>query len=805
MKMFNKLLFIATVFCGTLVFGATSTSPTIASEYTTGVNNATSCKVECPPMKTGYFSRIASFDYQSGSTECYVYSKQSPTKILAKVVNENNFCKGNLINPTKVNEINSTSSTIFRQVSTIKTQVLNSYTGGSGTTFVSLPKYMVAGLMADDEIINIPTSISMAEVQLNSGYTNTPNVVLRTNTGNILDSLGLDRAKYALAGSVTFVIDFLASSNSILMSLQVALFMFSVAMSLGLLLTQKGTKKASQIQDHEDFAEKILFGVVSILVFFLPLNKIATTSGDISQSGYQQLIRPFLYLGVETADKLAITATSSVLKYNFGELGVRSTEDYQQISNALFIFKQKRDFYKNIYENSCLTTYKTEEISNYNKNIGSNLIFPNSEYITVGDNAGALSNRPLDFYNKTFMVSESQITSSNIPSVSFCFMAEKNVIEFNNKISDFESKIKIYEGTGARPLIEKNLKTITELAFKNNAEFGFVSIANLATTTMAFKNFDLFDLNEEDKVKKNIDVQTRQVREATGYEVSNIVEPSDSFISPSQKFNELITQAPLFMLPMASNVKDFVRGMFDPIVGGKDSKDMGGILGSLTSKIRSNPVTDFILSTATNLTVEYFVTIVSLGILLNILMIAPLIAMIGASFLVMAFYFLSIEILYIVIPFASIFAFSTGNLEIIKNLVKQTFILAVKPVLIVVSVLMAMFVYEMFQQLNEVIVTAMFEPLFALSNNLTSTVTLTSNWDNGFNGIKASSIFLFMKSTMLIASSVITIFVCFYLVFNGANIILDILGIKDSGFDTGGVIGDKVEGKQPISKMNTIV
>jgi hypothetical protein len=38
-----------------------------------------------------------------------------------------------------------------------------------------------------------------------------------------------------------------------------------------------------------------------------------------------------------------------------------------------------------------------------------------------------------------------------------------------------------------------------------------------------------------------------------------------------------------------------------------------------------------------------------------------------------------------------------------------------------------------------------------------------------------------------------------------ANIMLDLLGMRDGGFDVGGVIGDKVENKHSVSKMNTVI
>lgn len=65
-----------------------------------------------------------------------------------------------------------------------------------------------------------------------------------------------------------------------------------------------------------------------------------------------------------------------------------------------------------------------------------------------------------------------------------------------------------------------------------------------------------------------------------------------------------------------------------------------------------------------------FATATTLYILTLIVDVAPIIAMMGASFLVMSFYFLSILVLYVVIPFACVFAFSTGELRYYKKLSK---------------------------------------------------------------------------------------------------------------------------------------
>ena len=658
---------------------------------------------------------------------------------------------------------------------------------------------MVAGLIADDTIIDLSSSISANSIILNGGYTNEVNLNFRTGSSVTNEDM-LSRTKNALANSITFVINFLSSSDKIFLSFKVALFLFVGALSVFLIASQKTTKKISQLQDHEDTTEKVFFGLISIVIFFLSLNKVTTIEGQISQTGYQQLIRPLLYLGIDTADKLTETATKSVLKYKFAEVGVVAESDLQSLNDLKYKYIEKRKVADGIKQ-ICFSKYKTDEVGYRTKGIASNYIFPNSEYITTAISNNTLSNNILsgmqiDFYNKAYLKNEADILTNELPSVSYCFKNEKMVNELTAKINDIDIKLKsIMNGGGVDAKIVNNINGITELVYKNIAEFGFAGIGSLATSVMAFNNFSLIQEEIPSEKKSQVyEEKTAKIREASGYEVSSLADGTENVNYIAQNINEMIVQAPLMMLPMAGSLKSFVESLFEPV-----KKSANYIVNLIPNKWLSNGA-----SMATNLTIEYYVLSTTLSILTNIVAVAPLIAIIGASFLVMSFYFLSVGILYIVIPFASIFAFSTGNLEIIKNLIKFTFILAVKPVLIVVSVIMAFFVYEMFQSLNEVLVSSMFEPLFLLANNMTS----DAEWydvKSMLMGIGNSSIFLFLKSSMMVVSSLITVFVCFYLLFNGAKIILDILGMRDGGFDVGNTIGDKVENKSMISKMNTVV
>lgn len=771
------------------------------TEFTKGVNTSTDCQLECPPMKDGYFARIVNFNYETGETTCYAYSTSNPIRSLATVINRNPFCSKHLINPNQATNIDSSSTRAKSYLDSVSKNVKDNYTNGGMSNYVNLPKFMVAGLMADDKIVDISSSIANNEVVLNGGYTNEVNL----NSVKGVDTEMLGRVKDSLANSVTFVMNFLSLSDKTLLSFKVSLFLFVVALSVILLLTQKATKKASQVSDHEDITEKILFGVGSILVFFLTLNKIETSTGQISQTGYQQIIRPLIYMGISTADKLTETATASVLKYKLSAVGIVAGDDLKALENLKYKLEVKKKTFDSLFKSECLSTYNVDEFKYYTQSLATNYKFPQSEYISTTNNSytnnNVLSNQELTFYTKKFMKDyEGSIQKGNVPTVSFCFKLEKATTEMDSQIKELTAKLKNLSASKVNEQVLENTSRVVDLVYKNIAEFGFVGIGNIATATLAFNHFSLI---REDVDKNEVIVEkTKKIREVSGYEVSSIVD-GEGIIS--SEINDLITQAPLMMLPMAESTKKFVEGVINPFKDDEDrnGNNKDGLITSVMKKLSIKGWVQQALSFVANITLGYISTVVTLWILSSMLAVAPLLAMIGASFLVMSFYFLSIEILYVVIPFASIFAFSTGNLEIIKSLIKNTFILAVKPVLIVVSMVMALFVYEMFTSLNNVLTTGMLEPLFALANNLVDNSSYLDIKSQAI-GFGDSSIFLLIRSAMQVVSSVITIFVCFYLVFNGANIILDLLGMRDGGFDVGGVIGDKVEGKSTVQKGNTL-
>lgn len=802
MKMLNKFI-ITVLFLNSAIFGADTTTP--ETQFTKGVNERTSCQVECPPFKDGFFGRIANFEFESGATTCYVYSKQSPQTAIGKVVNINQHCAKMMLNPTNVNEIKSNTNTVNSHLFTLKDKLNDLYTNTGTTKYVNLPKYMVAGLLADEKIIDIPTSITMNEVTLNSGYSNTPNLV----SSDLVNSTLISRTVDALSNSVTFIINFLSSSDKILLSLKVMLFLFVGALSILLAVSEQTTKKISKLQNHEDIAQKVFLGVFSLIVFFFSVNKIETSTGQLSQTGYQQIIRPLMYLGINTADKLTETATSSVLRYKFAGVGVNLQEDFQALKDLEFKERIKNNYYKTLL-NECKTYYNTDATSHYVKLLNSNTLFPPSEIIYTKGIAEE-EKRAINFYTRMMMNSESYLDKNEVPAVSYCYQMERAYYNSKAFLSNLSFKIENYNSAISNQM-ENKINKMVDLTYKNMSELGFVSIVNLGTTVMAFDTFSLLGKNENKQ--ENYEYKLEEFRNQSGYDIQGFAKPEEvggiTGVINSATY-EVLTNAPYYaFIPFSDNLLNYINRVFNPI---KESIGaIGSGVGTLISLIpfkgeMIGKAVDKILTTGTNAIVDSIVGMLTIFLLKSIIGALPLIAIIGAGFLVITFYFLSVEILYIVIPFASIFAFSTGNLDIIKNLIKHTFLLALKPILIVVSVIMAIFAYDVLNSLNQVVVAGMFEPLFMLTNDIqadsgSGTFDMIQNFTHGLG---AGAILLFLKSTLLLATSFITIFVCFYLVFNGANIILDILGMRDGGFDVGGMIGDKVESKHSVAKMNTVV
>ena len=68
--------------------------------------------------------------------------------------------------------------------------------------------------------------------------------------------------------------------------------------------------------------------------------------------------------------------------------------------------------------------------------------------------------------------------------------------------------------------LNKQVVTLTDLIFRNNAELGWVGISTLATTTLAFDRLGVINVPDNKEEKEKV---LKDFRDSSGYEVGGLV------------------------------------------------------------------------------------------------------------------------------------------------------------------------------------------------------------------------------------------------------------------------------------------
>ncbi|MFV0562204.1 hypothetical protein [Malaciobacter mytili] len=817
------------------------------SQYIKDMVGKDNCLYSCPTLKEGYFGRVASVNPQSGETQCYVYDSKLPDKRVATVKNISKPCVQSFQNVVKnATTLTSTktpsemSLESYEDLKAIEDKYYKNYGDvGAGREFINVPKYMIAGLTVDEEIIDVKSTIMYNQITLNSGYTLYPNSsnfneadfkekIQENQTwyknlwDNAKDLVGLydlpdpsseaERVEYSnlvspvkamLTNSVIFIMNFLNEYNDVMLIGKTYILFTVIPLTIGLAVLSKITKLVSGVSDFEDITERIVLGIATMFIFFFSTTNIKIDEENkISQTSFHQIIRPVLYKGAYLGDLAGQSATKAYLKYKLREVGLAPLEVVNSTIKEKVKLENEQLIYSSIM-NDCGNTYNTEALKQYiGVTVGLNQTYPPSENLKRYSSQIA-GDTYTNFYNKTFLKSEQLIRTHNLSSVSLCYQAERSYLENKEKIKDYEYLIKGYELSNQNNGMKKQLELLANMQFRNDVELGFASLPLLATTSVFIDNLGVFENPLGERLDK--EQMLKDYRSSGGYEVGNIAEGDNLLTKP---INWTLSNLSYTMLPFASGIQNTVY----KLLKNEDSHDsFRSIIGNAVESFSSiktgvfGIAKELVTSLSSNLlanenVVQFLSIFISILIMMYLISYLPIIAIAGASFSVIFFYYLSIEIYYLVIPFLIAFAFATSQSELIKNFMKNGLILAIKPLLIVISIVMALFAKEFFETMNYTLVNWQFEPMFAM----TQSVDLSSF--SNFKSNIATYVFadfglIFFKGFLILANSVIGIIVVFYLVLNGANMILDMFGVRDASFDVQSSIGSQVDGK--TSQWNT--
>lgn len=824
------------------------------SQYVKDTVGKTSCEYSCPELKDGFFGRVASVNLQAGETQCYVYDLKLPDKRVATVKNISKSCiqsfKNVVKNAPQVT-LSKTKSEMslesYEDLKTIEDKYYKNYGDvGAGREFINVPKYMIAGLTVDEEIINVPDTIKYNQITLNAGYTTYPNssnynenamlekmqenqnffenlwqdakifvgmedLPTPSNQTEVLESTNLvSPVKAILTNSVIFIMNFLNEYNDVMLIGKTFIFFTVVPLTIGFTVLSKLTKYVSDINDFDDIAERIILGIATMFIFFFSTTNIKIDDEHkISQTNFHQLIRPVLYKGAYLADLAGQSATKAYLKYKLRDVGLAPIDIVNSTIREKVKLENEQEVYSDIAE-ACANTYNTEALKQYvGVTVGLNQTYPPSENLKryssqIGNDTYT------NFYNKTFLKNEGLIKANNLPSVSFCYQSERKFLENKEKIKDYEYLIKGYQLSNQNNGMKKQLELLANIQFRNDVELGFASLPLLATTSIFIDRMGIFENPQGERLDK--EQLLKDYRHSGGYKIGDIAE-NDGWWDSSIYW--VFSNLPYMMLPTAESTKNTI---FDLLYTEDDErksktvveKMMGGVsstIGAVKSgyagiikKILSQLTGDMLKSKTFITLVSTLLTIV---IMMYIVSYLPVVAIATASFMVIAFYYLSVEVYYLAVPFLIAFAFATSQADLIKNFMRVGLILAFKPLLIVISVVLALFAKDFFENINTVLVNWQFEPMFALTESIDLIAEGQDGWWNTITkSISNTSTYLFsdfglifFKGFLLIGNSVVGVAVVFYLVLNGANMILDMFGVREGNVDVQSGIGQSVDSK----------
>ncbi len=740
--------------------------------------NRSECKIECPIAKDEYFTRISNFNLRTGTTQCYVYKKKT-NDILATITNRNDYCRV-LFTPEQFNEkIQLKDRNIFSLMSNYEKKFYDNYTNTGTQKFVHLPKYMIAGLTADDSVINVGASIERNEVVMREGYTIYPNAV-EQNDYHLVSSV-----KQGLSNTIVFIMNFMNENNQVLLLIKTFLLFTVIPFTLALATTSKVTKIVSKVSDYEDITERIVMGVLIVFVFYFSTSHIKTVDDKkISQSNFQNWVRPLLYKGAEFAGVAEKGATRSFLTYRMKNSGLNTEEEFNRMKSERSVLKIEVENLRDFMQN-CFDTYKTDKLKETVGRVSSlNMIFPPSEDISRYSKL-LESEAQINFYStgEYGFLKKSQFSEqSGIYSVSACYKIERMILTKRSELKKYNTKIARYAKAIQDEVLENQIAGIFDISFRNNAELGFVGITNIITLAVGMDNIGLMQDENELKSREEFLINYRS---SGDYKVGSITK-DEGFIN--RQLNWIVSNSAYLMLPFADTTKKTIS----EFLRSGDSGVSNTVVNKITNFIPSSFLTKTILSTLGSLLVVVVSTVVTILIMMFILSYLPLIAISTASFSVIALYYFSVELFYLASPFVIVFAFATSQLEIVKNVLKTGLNIAFKPLLLVISVVMALFVMELFAGLNSMLIDTQFESLFMLTETLVNNdSTMFSDSKNGLTDLG----FIFIKGILHIASTILSTLVCFYLVLNGSNLILDFFGVRDSGVDVQSSLGDKAHQK----------
>lgn len=626
-----------------------------------------------------------------------------------------------------------------------------------GTYELTTSEFALSVMTLDGAIINIPDSMLYNRIILNQGYSIREKK--RDNEPTISELLGNT--------VLLFVFKVVTKLNDI--NLDLKLFVLGVFLPLSVSYTAftKGTKYIQGISDFDDLIEKGIVGLIVLGLFYFSHTVHKNSEGEqFNQTTFQTNVTYVFKKLMRYADKGTNAVTVSYVDFQRNNIGVKSAEEFKNLYSRKVINNNILKYTSKV-ESICSKTYNIEKLEQYRGIFTKDgLIYPRTEDLYK------------KYKNKVVIGSEDMFY---VPSILDKYkILSLSTCNENSKLANYIGKDQENINSYLDEIIDSNklernqkeiniLKALYEESFKYSKVHGFIHAPFIMLIDSAMKTIhqDTMFNKQENRFTESQYNNTFDGRDAVNLEITDNTKIELS----SEQLNYIFSNLPYMVIPPASSIKEVITDVIPtsflskvPFVGG---------LFEAGSKLMAMPLTVLIMQ--------------------ELIKYAPLVGITVVGLLVIIYFYSTVFIYTFASPYLVAFAFATRQTEKVFGFLKRGFIIAFKPILILLSIVIAIVVVKYINIMSIALVQSEFSLLMTIARD-------GMDFNQNSNISVVDIVLLVIKGTVALSAQLISLVASIYMILKGADIILSVLGVDDtSGVDIKEHVGQDIDSKNKLT------
>lgn len=704
----KKLILILLIFSN-LLFGAGREdldNDFFLSEY---VSTSTMCEPSCRLVdESKYHVKMIDFDAKSGLTTCEVFYKQAL---------DNETDKLNIMANTLNNICIETQKTIQPDYNdtSLASKTANDYSSLANIddydkSITTMSKFVGGLATLDEDIIDIKNTVDTSTLvksdpssiyAVDSADASNPNELL-----NQVDSLNSQNLSYFVG--LFYWLDKSYEYASAYLLVFISLFFMIIYFSkLGL---KKLSKKPTEYD--EALSVRLTVIVIAFIFFFFPVK----FDENYKSSIFQNVAKYFISESTSLADKANIVALKSLLKYTYATSGASGIEGEATLHSLL----KKEEKAIESYEEAltiCEDRYPNET----------------TFQITNQDQINELE--------------EKVGTIDDVVTIKGCRNIEKRLKVSYTLIQQYKYHLSRIENAYKNSEITDRLNDLSTLMNRRADEMGWYSVllvpsVKVLTELSYISSNSIPPLNEEIKGK----IRKSQINPSD--ESNNWLEDmlSNSTQYAQDMLGESMAKIVYMVLPGASDIYNF-------------NNQLGSGMSTLLSQI---PIVGKTVGILSHMATP-FASLALMGYIVTLILQAlPLLTGIVATILAIVLYAYELILYVLISPFVVMFSVTTGQSKKIINFFITGLTIFLKPVLIVISVYLAMFFYS-----------------FVMDNVIVFSLEQFSLLQNSTSGFWITLASYLMKEILHILAIFLSMFFMWKTIVSGSEYVYKMIGLSD--------------------------